>query len=79
MAVMEVEEVVRAVEKVKVPKASSSSEMQDRRENHQEEEILPFDVASQALALAQRNALDVTGTMLELNRLAQEQTGLLLQ
>lgn len=31
---MEVEEVVRAVEKVKVPKASSSSEMQDRRENH---------------------------------------------
>lgn len=48
-------------------------------ETQQEEEILPFDVASQALALAQRNALDVTGTMLELNRLAQEQTGLLLQ
>ena len=45
----------------------------------QQEEILPFDAASQALALAHRNALDVTGTMLELNRLAQEQTGLLLQ
>lgn len=48
-------------------------------ETQQEEEILPFDAASQALALAHRNALDVTGTMLELNRLAQEQTGLLLQ
>ena len=47
-------------------------------ETQQEEEILPFDVASQALALAHRNALDVTGTMLELNRLAQEQTELLL-
>lgn len=34
---------------------------------------------NEALALAHRNALDVTGTMLELNRLAQEQTGLLLQ
>ena len=47
-------------------------------ETQQEEEILPFDAASQALALAHRNALDVTGTMLELNRLAQEQTELLL-
>ncbi len=28
---MEVEEVVRAVEKVKVPKASSSSEMQEHK------------------------------------------------
>ena len=47
-------------------------------ETQQEEEILPFDAASQALALAHRNAVEATGTMLELNRLAQEQTGLLL-
>ena len=47
-------------------------------ETQQEEEILPLDAASQALALAQRNAVEATGTMLELNRLAQEQTGLLL-
>ena len=48
-------------------------------ETQQEEELLPFDAALQALALAQRNAKETTSTMLELTALGQEQTTLLLK
>ena len=47
-------------------------------ETQQEEELLPFDAALQALALAQRNAEETTSTMLELTAFGQEQTTLLL-
>lgn len=48
-------------------------------ETQQEEELLPFDAALQALALARHNAEEITSTMLELTALGQEQTTLLLK